>query len=421
MRGRILPPLLAMAVFLGCQAASAEEVWKFGPGLKWKKKGEFEIGLSGYGQLDFGSFLNWEPGDPEQGLANDDFDVPRLRIGIDGEWRRLSFEFQGEFGDLVNFEEDVDVDRLRDAWLDLRFAKALRLRVGNQKVPVSPEWLTSARRIDLVLRSLIAGSLAPNRDWGVLFHGDIGTWIEYQAGVFEGDGRARRERAETTAAVRVVIRPAESLAFGASFSQGDVAADPEGPGAQPEPKGIEGQAFSGFEFFHRKFVNGQRRRIGAEVSWVGGPVALKSEFLRMREERLGQGATFEDLPALVGTGWAVSATWLVTGEKKKTGITPRRPLGRGPGALELAVRYDDLRFDDDGPAAGFAGVGDRSRNVRPAQDQAVTGGLSWWPIGGVRLMTDIVIERFLDPLVAPKPGRQGNYVTLLARLQLELP
>jgi len=31
------------------------------------------------------------------------------------------------------------------------------------------------------------------------------------------------------------------------------------------------------------------------------------------------------------------------------------------------------------------------------------------------------VERFLDPLLAPEPGRQNNYVSLLVRLQLELP
>jgi hypothetical protein len=36
-------------------------------------------------------------------------------------------------------------------------------------------------------------------------------------------------------------------------------------------------------------------------------------------------------------------------------------------------------------------------------------------------MASVVVERFEDPLLAPEPGRSCNYVTLLARFQLELP
>jgi hypothetical protein len=36
-------------------------------------------------------------------------------------------------------------------------------------------------------------------------------------------------------------------------------------------------------------------------------------------------------------------------------------------------------------------------------------------------MGNAVVERYDDPLLAPVPGKKGNYVTLLARLQLSLP
>jgi phosphate-selective porin len=114
-------------------------------------------------------------------------------------------------------------------------------------------------------------------------------------------------------------------------------------------------------------------------------------------------------------------TCLLTGEAKKKAVEPRKPLFRGPGAIELGVRYDDLHFDDEGPDSGFSGVGSRSRNLRPAAERALTGGLSWWPVSSLRFMASVVVERFEDPLLAPEPGRSSNYVTLLARFQLELP
>jgi hypothetical protein len=142
--------------------------------------------------------------------------------------------------------------------------------------------------------------------------------------------------------------------------------------------------------------------------------------MQAREERLGQGSVLDDLPSQIATGWSAAATWLVTGERKTGNIKPKRALFHGPGAIEIGARLEDLHFDDDGPGGGFEGAGTRARNIRPAADRIFTGGLSWWPVGWVRLMGNVVVERYDDPLLAPEPGRRGNYVTFLARTQLTL-
>jgi hypothetical protein len=36
-------------------------------------------------------------------------------------------------------------------------------------------------------------------------------------------------------------------------------------------------------------------------------------------------------------------------------------------------------------------------------------------------MGNVVLERYEDELLAPEPGRRGNYTTLLGRLQISLP
>jgi len=407
---------------LAAGARGSGEEGGFGPGLRYRnKQADLDIALEGYGQLDYLNFLNWENRDESQALKSPDWNPTRLRIGLDGKWRRLSFQVQADFGDLANFAEDTDVQRLRDAWLDFRFAKAFQLRAGHQKLPVSAEWLTAARRLDFIQRSLPARNLAPDRDWGALAHGEIGKGFEYMVGVFAGDEWRSFRRTDMTGAARLVLKPFEGLELGGSFAQGDIAAEPEIPGRDVRARGMEGQAISSFEFFNRKFVDGRRRWIGGDIALLRGPVGLKGEYLEQSEERRGQGANFEDLPTVKGRGWAASATWLVTGEKKKRAIKPERPLFRGPGAVELGVRYDEVRYDDEGPDTGFAGVGERSRNVRPASDRAFTGGISWWLRSWMRMEGNVIVERFLDPLLAPEPGRQNNYVSLLVRLQLELP
>jgi hypothetical protein len=36
-------------------------------------------------------------------------------------------------------------------------------------------------------------------------------------------------------------------------------------------------------------------------------------------------------------------------------------------------------------------------------------------------MGDVVVERYDDALRAPEPGKQGNYVSLIGRVQVHLP
>ena len=146
------------------------------------------------------------------------------------------------------------------------------------------------------------------------------------------------------------------------------------------------------------------------------------EWRRGAGDRVEQGGGREIKKEKIGEGWVGSATWLVTGDRKSRSVRPARPLSKGgPGAIQLGVRYERLRFDDEGDDAGFAGAGNRARNIRPAEASAWTGGLSWWPESSVRLLGNVVLERFEDALLAPEPGRRGNYVTILGRLQLQLP
>jgi phosphate-selective porin len=400
------------AVLAAVPAARAQDGWRVGTEGIRLRSGDFRLRLGGYVQVDFRRYHDWEAGDEDTGeLRSDPVELRRLRLGLDAEYERLAFE--------LDVDPRDEGDELKNLIGSLRLAKGLHFRGGHMKLPISPEFLTSAARTDFVERSMAANFIAPSRDWGLLLDGEW-DWIKVQGGVFAGDGRTRVDRSEPTGLGRVVFQPVKGLELGGSFSLADVEADPAGPGLDPEPKGILGEGPSGFEFYERHFVHGRRRRIGLEAAARRGPVRLTGEWLQGREERLGQGSVLDDLPAQVATGWSAAATWIVTGEKKTANISPRRPLFGGPGAIELGVRIEELDFDDEGAGVGFEGAGTRARNIRPAADRVLTGGLSWWPVSWVRLMGNVIVERFEDPLLAPEPGRTGNYVTFLARTQLTL-
>lgn len=393
--------VLALAAVLPA-AAAAQEIEVV--------RGDFRLAPSGYIQGDFRSFRDWEAGDEDTGnLRAETSELRRLRVGFELEYQALQVE--------VDVDPRDDGDELKDLYADLKLHDAFRVRGGHFKLPVSPEFLTSASRTDFVERSLLADTIGPDRDWGVMVHGQADR-LGYQVGLFRGDNRTSQTRADWTGAARVTLELAKALDLGGSFSQGRVDEDPSD---DPLAKGMQGAGAAGFEFYDRHFVDGTRRRMGADLKYTPGPLGLKAEWLEGREQRRGQGSTFDDLPDQVVRGWAASATLLVTGDSKKARIEPKRPFPRGPGAIEIGVRYEDLRFDDDGDDTGFAGAGDRARNIRPAADRVLTGGLSWWPVHYVRFMGNVVAERYLDPLLAPEPGKRGNYVTLLFRAQLAVP
>ena len=394
--------LLALVLLGPPGVAAAAELRSSGSGARLR--------LEAYGQLDGRFLLGWQAPDGVEPAEPATADVPRLRVGLQGEWSRLSAEVQVDL---------LDKDTLKDTWLGLRLARAVRLRLGHQKLPVSGEWLTSPRRIDLLMRSLPVESLAPGRDWGVELHGQLSR-LEYEAGVFAGDGWQSGTRAGTTWAGHLDLEPVRNLHLGGSGSLGRVSAAPLVDGVAGEPLGPKGVSPPGFTYFGRKYVDGRRWRAGAEARYRLGPLSLKGEYLEQRDERLGQGPLLEDLPAVRGRGWTGSLTWLVAGERKKSRVHGVRRFPHGFGAFEAAARVDALRWDDVGGAAGFGGVASRSRHIRPAGERVLTGGLSWWPVDWVRLMTNIVVERYDDPLLAPEPGRR-QYAALLARLQVELP
>ena len=375
--------------------------------------GDFEFGLAGYIQEDLRSYRDWTPAEPMTS------ELRRVRIGAEGKWKRLSFQVDVD-PRTQRPEDTVDgAHYLKNAYLEYRFAKAFRIRGGHFKLPFSPEFLTSAAKTDFVERTMLVDALGLGRDWGGVALGEIGR-IRYEAGVFQGDGWRTHQRSRPTGAGRVVVTTLTGLDLGASYTEGRVEADDETL-ESAQAKGFHARGPGAFRFSARHFVDGRRRRLGGDGEFRRGPVGFKAEIGRGWEERKGQGATFDDLPRVTTTGWAVSGTWLVTGDRKRNTIRPRHPLPHGLGAVEVGVRYESLQVDDDGPAAGFAGAGNRARNILPVGDRVLTGGVSWWPRQWMRFLGNVVVERFDDDLIVPEPGRRGNYTTLLGRLQLSLP
>ena len=361
---------------------------------------DFELSPRGYVQLDWRGYPDWGVATGTGRLNHQPFEVRRARVGIDGRWQRVSFE-------LTLDPQDEDGVIAKDAYAQVRFTRALRIRLGQFKIPGSREYGRSARSLDFLERAAVAQTLAAGRDIGGMATGEIGERFTYEAGVFAGDGNGRAVRGAATGASRLEVALTDDLEIGGSFGAGRTEAI-----ESDDPNGLVGRSASGFRFFDQVYVNGLRTRGSVDADWDRGSWRVWGEFMRTDEQRREQGLEFEDLPRVVGTGWSVAVT---------------RDLGRRQGRdrirwreIELALRLDSVGFDDNGPRTGNDSVRARATDIRPRRVLATTVGASWQPTPWTRIMTNASWEHYDETRSGPEPGRSG-FLTLGTRLQVELP
>ena len=350
----------------------------------------FELVPEAYIQLDWRSYPEW-PVSPGTGrLEFNTFEVRRLRAGVNGQWRGVQFE-------LTFDPQDLDGTLVKDAYAEFR-PGSYEIRFGQFKPPGSRDYGTSARQTDFLERAALGRALSAQRDVGVALHGDLGQRFDYDVGLFAGDNNGSSRRSGVTGAGRLEWEPGPDLVLAVYGSEGHLAAvdtDPE--------NGLEGRLSSGYRFFENVYVQGRRTRLGGDVEWSPGRWQFTVEALRVRDERQEQGVDIDDLPSVVGTGASLTTRWR---------FAPRR---------DVAVRYEYLGFNDDGPDTDMASVRPRAADLRARAAQAVTFGGSWGVTRWVRLMGNAGVEWFSDPRTAPEAGREGAYWTLGTRLQVELP
>jgi phosphate-selective porin OprO/OprP len=348
------------------------------------------------------------------------------------EWSRRRVGIQGTVTEYVEYEVDYGFDaaneasaELRDAYVDVRPAAFARARGGRFKIPFGYERLTGPRNLDFVYRARVSDALTPGRSVGVMAHGRaFNRLVRYAVGVFTdgGDqapdfepveslpdeqpteeGRTWAARA-TLAPLRLTSLPGKynNLEVGGAFTSGTV---PEGRNH------LQGDTAFGGEFFDRQYyTKGPRTRFGLELSWAIGPASVAAEYIVAREAREGQGVGNEgqiddDLPEIEGRGWYIAGAWVITGENRDGGVNPKRPLLQGGfGAVEVAARFEKLRFASAGSPAEPPSRSPRAANIAGNADRAWTLGVNWYVNRWVKLRFNAINEQLDDPDLGPAPG-----------------
>jgi phosphate-selective porin OprO/OprP len=398
-------------------------VWKTGPSLRIGKQA----------RVDFRALMQGDLRSSDQDLqaAGGAFDFPRHQLGVKGDVLKVvEFEVMKEVAD----------GPWRDVYVNVRPLGAVQVQAGKFKIPFSMDQLTARRSLDFVYRTLAGETLAPNRDVGFMVHGQLWKrFVRYQVGSFRGDGENApslepppllpNELPDTpskrSVAGRVRVRPLSPLAVPNYFETLEIGASAMHSEVPEGLNHLHGKTLFGTKFFGRNYyTNGARDRRSYEASWTPGPVSLRTEYLRVNELRLGVGSGDEtgldnDLPAMPATGWYVSGTWALTGEKKESGIEPRRPLFQGGfGAIEVAARYEELRF---GKVVAGEPPSESSRAASTVTnaEQIFTLGVNWYANRFVKLQLNGIREALEDPSTSPIPG-QPSVWTVAFRLQFSM-
>ncbi len=377
--------------------------------------GDFRLELGGFVQFDFDAAQN----NARLLTGNDLIDtflVRRARLNMTGQlFNWIGFRIEGDYGTQQN-----PAFALTDGYIDLNFLPAIGLRGGQFKVPFSMEELTSDLFIDTIERSMV-NELVPSRDQGIMLQGHLFDRIlGYNVGVFNGSGiNASDGNNEKDVAARLTLAPFRNtdfyfltglqLAVDGTFGDEDLRTSARGR--------TTARTTNRFQFFAPQPTSGNRYRWGAELAWLVGPASLKFEYDEQVDQRkkLGPGRT--NLDDITATGWYVTGTFVVTGENTVLNgpVIPRRPFspldGRvGPGAFELVLRYQELKFKSDDSVDFFDGNINNGipGGARTAENgaEAVTAGINWYLNARVRAMVNWTQYWFDNSLGTPFSCRQ---------------
>lgn len=425
----ILTAVLALAAAAPARAqdqaqAPAQSPPENGLRFVWNDHPSFRAGPL---RIDFVGKFQWDarqPGDDPPSFTSTE--LQRARVGIEGNVsQHFRFSLERELT-----EREVEGSRSAKAWKDafveIDYSDAARVRAGKFKIPFGLDQLTGISNLDFVARSLGASYLAPARDTGVMVYGSVGRRFNYSGGWFRHDGdnaRSTRIRgADGTTAVRATFAPfrrqgqsvLDQLEFGSSVAVSALSNESE------LPNGLRGRTvMSQYVFFEPVFVDGRRQRVDVDVDWTWESLGVRAEYTDARDSRNGQGFGDNDLPQARARSWYVSGAYVVTGERKNRPVNPRNDVARGGvGAVEIVGRYERLWFDSDG-GLDEAFRHPRAETILPSGDRILTLGVNWYLNRWAKVQLNSFRERLEDPERSPVPDGAAFWNTML-RLQFTL-
>lgn len=385
--------------------------------------GQFEYRLKGLVQFDNRHF---ESDDNNSSTNNSDgFTARRIRPTFEGTlFGKYDFRFTPEFGESRNNDisgtsaaytanqNNGNISRVIDAYVDGRFQPWFKVRVGKHKPFVGLERLQSGGDIKFIERSYVSNNFLPNRALGVSIYGDVlDSKLNYAVGVFNGsnDGGEDTTAVDTDGnkeyTARLFATPfkgedsvLEGLGFGLAITHSNShSSNGTSPGTLPSYK-TPAQQLNFFSYSNTN-ADGSRDRIAPQAYYYNGPFGLMAEYAQVSQE-VARTAAPLTTDKLKNEAWEVTASWVLTGEDASfKSVKPKNPFETGKdgwGAWELVARVQQNKIDSDAFSTGAAAAQTRYADPRTQAKEAKTWGvgLNWYINQWVRLAVNYEQTKF---------------------------
>jgi phosphate-selective porin OprO and OprP len=367
--------------------------------------GQTHLQVHGYMQADDRMFSADTHGEPL-----DTFLFRKIRPLFEGTlFNNVDFRFMPDFGQ--------NNPQIQEAFLELKTLPFAKVRVGKFKEPIGLEVLRQDRDLTFVERSL-ASDLVPLRYFGAQLSGSVlSNIITYAGGYFDGSSDGSNgvftQWTEAEEAVsRLFLHPFAKSRVNAVRQLGLGVAGSAGHQSGP----IAGLKTVGqttfFKYSSTAVADGQHNRLSPQAYYYAGPFGLIGEYVISSQEVLNKGISGR----VRNEAWEAAGSVLLTGEKNAyRGVRARNAFepGRGFdhfGALELALRYSQLRID----GAAFPHFANPATAPQFAEEEGI--GFNWYLTRYVKLETDYEHTGFRMAVPGVTPLHSEN--VLMNEIQL---
>lgn len=395
--------------------ADKQPIVSFNDGLKVSTAdGQNSIHIGGRVQADYRQFS----GDDAQNA--DTFDIRRTYLQAGGKmYGRHDFlvvgNFSGSSASLVY------------AYLNTKVSNTASVQIGQFKMPMGLEELTSSRFSNFQERSLPM-QFVPAIDRGIMIHGAPSKGLYYAISASNGSGANTTEADNKNDSKDITGRLAVNFAdifeskdaiyhFATSFGQGEISTAKSGLKASTEAKGVT--------FFQVADFTGDdvdRQRFGLEMALAFGPAKIQSEYVK--NEFDGQSSAGLSFDRSLESQY-IALNWMITGENyagsykgyKFDRMKPTKNVGNGSwGAWELGARFSSLDASDF-TSGNSAGTGVLTAGTANKAD-AFTLGLKWILDPNTRVLANYVHTKFDSP-VTHSNGASDDEKAFTVRAQID--
>ena len=256
----------------------------------------------------------------QDNVANSGFSIPYACLGFTGKaWSKVTYNLT------INASAS-SAKLLQQAWFDVNVSHGLGVKVGKFKTPFSHAYLTTLGEslMPMLPTSLTATSIMEHRlnavtptigtgfDLGVEFHGMMGKWWSYEAGLFNGTG------AGTNSATKTI---SDDWHIPSLLYAGRIAWMPNGvmPKTQGNPKLLHENKFmlAGAANLNveAQSESTNDQRYGIEAAWLHNRLYLGGEFYWMHvsfTERMKEDVSYDYKGGYIQAGYFVSPQVQVT-------------------------------------------------------------------------------------------------------------